>query len=121
MTITMDFLLEVDAKARFAAAHAVGKFLEEFVPTTEEERRRGEPMYPCGFSYVYIPVDGRSKTARVFKSAGFKRSDYEKAFVVNCPTGYMGQNMDVKEAGTIAYARVLTEHGIKCYVKTRMD
>lgn len=78
----------------------------------------------CGFAWVNVYVDGRSKAAKVFRQFGLK-SDYyggwqfwESAVV---PEHKYSQSMQRKEAACDAFAEVLRGYGVKAYAGSRMD
>jgi hypothetical protein len=54
------------------------------------------------------------------KQAGVKQ-DYTKAFQIYNPSGVNVQNVDVKEAGAEAAAKVFEAFGFKAYAGSRLD
>jgi hypothetical protein len=89
--------------------------------------KRGDG-YPCGFAWVtYYPVnkgntrDGREER-RLIESIGFRKDYTGKAYQLWNPSKNFAQNVDVKEAGAYAYAKVLeAEAGIRVSVGSRLD
>jgi hypothetical protein len=54
------------------------------------------------------------------KQAGIQQ-DYTKAFQIYNPGGLSVQNVDVKEAGAQAAAKVFESYGFKAYAGSRLD
>jgi len=83
--------------------------------------KHGDCWGACGFSWVHIHgVKGNSKLGRKLKAAEV-RQDYTRTFQVWNPGGYGGQNIEIKEAGAQAYAKVLKSYGFTAYAGSRMD
>lgn len=102
---------ELVQNARAAAAQAETDFLA----------RHGEPAY-CGFGWVEVYVDRtNSKEARELIATGFRKSYKPRCLTLWTPGAYHGQSMDVKEAGAHAFARVLSNSGLKAYACSRAD
>lgn len=92
----------------------------------------GEPMY-CGFAWVTVyPKFEHKGNTRLGKAERTQfntvmtalggRLDYTgKAYQIYNPSGWGGQSMDVKEAGAIAAAGVLTRYGFTAYMGSRAD
>lgn len=78
----------------------------------------------CGFAWVNVYVDGRSKVAKVMKEFGLK-SDYCGGYNFwsseVAPSAKYSQSMQRKEAACAAFAKVLRDYGFKAYVGSRMD
>lgn len=78
----------------------------------------------CGFAWVNVYVDGRSKVAKVMKEFGLKSDYYDgyqfSSYVV-APSGGGSQSMQRKEAACGAFAKVLRDYGFSAYVGSRMD
>ena len=72
----------------------------------------------CGFAGVVIKP-ARGKFVSYLKSLGKGHSHYYGGFYV--PVREFGQSMSRKEAYADAFAKVLTEEGMSCYVDSRMD
>ena len=85
------------------------------------EKLDGKDNYPCGFAWVNIyGIKGNTKLGRAMKQAGVKQ-DYTKAFQIYNPSGVNVQNVDVKEAGAEAAAKVFESFGFKAYANSRLD
>ena len=81
----------------------------------------GEPMY-CGFAWVDIyGIKGNTKLGKTLKAAGIERSDYKKCFSIWNPSEHGAQNIDTKEAGAIAAAKVFEKYGFRAYAGSRLD
>jgi hypothetical protein len=101
---------EIHQEALSAALSAEKQFIEQY----------GEPMY-CGFAWVKFYVDGRSSFAKELVAAGIAKKSWDKGYDIWNPTGTGSQSMDVREAGSAAYAAVWKSHGVKCYMESRAD
>lgn len=88
---------------------------------TAMSNKHGDVWGACGFSWCHIDgVKGNSKLGRKLKAAGV-RQDYTRSFQVWNPGDYGGQNIEIKEAGAQAYAKVLKSYGFTAYAGSRMD
>ena len=72
----------------------------------------------CGFAGVVIKP-ARGKFVSYLKSLGKGHSHYYGGFYV--PVREFGQSMSRKEAYADAFAKVLTEEGMRCYADSRID
>ena len=76
----------------------------------------------CGFAWLNVYTDGRSKVGRVLKKAGFEKAYGEKGLQMWNPSGHFTQSLTAKEYGARAMAEVLkTRLGVEAYAGTRMD
>ena len=79
----------------------------------------------CGFAWVNVYVDGRSKVAKDLKQFGAKKDDYQGGYMFwssdVAPSARSSQSMQRKEAACGAFAKVLRDYGFKAYVGSRMD
>ncbi len=81
----------------------------------------GRDQFACGFAWVNIyGVKGNTKLGKMLKEAGV-RQDYTKAFQIWNPSGLPVQNVDCKEAGAEAAARVFQKYGFEAYAGSRLD
>jgi hypothetical protein len=81
----------------------------------------GRDQYACGFAWVNIHgIKGNTKLGRKLKEAGI-RQDYTKAFQIWNPSGHNAQNVDTKEAGAEAAAKVFQKYGFEAYAGSRLD
>ncbi len=72
----------------------------------------------CGFAGVVIKP-ARGKFVSYLKSLGMGYKHYYGGWYVSVRE--FGQSMTRKEAYADAFAKVLTEEGVRCYVDSRMD
>lgn len=72
----------------------------------------------CGFAWVSIK--GNTKFGRWASQQGLTLKDYPSGLLIRLEGNY-NQSMQRKEAHARAMVKVLREHGIDCYVKSRMD
>lgn len=83
--------------------------------------KHGEPAY-CGFGWVEVYVERtNSKEAKALLAVGFRKSYKPKCLTLWTTGAYHGQSMDVKEAGSDAYAKVLKNYGFRAYACSRAD
>lgn len=83
--------------------------------------KNGEPAY-CGFGWVDIFVDRtNSKEAKALIAVGFRKSYQAKTLNMWTCGNYHGQSMDVKEAGSYAFAKVFQKYGFRAYAGSRAD
>ena len=72
----------------------------------------------CGFAGVVIKP-ARGKFVSYLKSIGIGKKHYYGGYYVSVRE--FGQSLARKEAYAEAYAKVLSEEGMRCYVDSRMD
>ena len=72
----------------------------------------------CGFAGVVIKP-ARGKFVSYLKSLGMGHKHYYGGYYV--PVIEFGQSLARKEAYAEAYAKILSEEGMRCYVDSRMD
>jgi len=81
----------------------------------------GRDQYACGFAWVNIHgIKGNTKLGKRLKEAGVKQ-DYTKAFSIWNPSGLPVQNIDCKEVGAQAAAKVFQKYGFQAYAGSRLD
>jgi hypothetical protein len=86
-----------------------------------QTKLNGQDAYACGFAWVNIyGIKGNTKLGRKLKEAGV-RQDYTKAFQIWNPSGHNAQNVDTKEAGAEAAAKVFQKYGFEAYAGSRLD
>jgi pantothenate kinase type III len=82
----------------------------------------GGDRFMCGFAWVDIyGIRANSKLGKQLESFGIKKDSWKKAFSVWDPAGLPVQNIDIKEAGADAFARVLESYGFTAYAGSRLD
>lgn len=72
----------------------------------------------CGFAGVVIKP-ARGKFVSYLRSIGIGHKHYYGGYYV--PVREFGQSLARKEAYAEAYAKILSEEGMSCYVDSRMD
>jgi hypothetical protein len=75
----------------------------------------------CGFAWVEVYVDGRSRKAKELKAAGFGSGWLPRQLTLWSPAQAPVQNIDVHEAGAQAAAKVLKDNGIEAFARSRLD
>lgn len=86
-----------------------------------QTKLNGQDAYACGFAWVNIHgIRGNTKLGKRLKEAGI-RQDYTKAFQIWNPSGHNAQNVDTKEAGAEAAAKVFQKYGFEAYAGSRLD
>jgi hypothetical protein len=76
----------------------------------------------CGFAWVTVYTDGRSRVGRALMKAGFRKNHGEKGIQMWNPSGHRTQSLGAKEYGAEAMARVLAGRlGVTVYANSRMD
>ena len=87
----------------------------------------GKDMYACGFAWVTIYPEHKGNTKqgraerKTLEEMGFRKDWTGKAYEYWNPSGWHGQNVDVKEAGARAAALVLRKYGFTAYAGSRLD
>ena len=113
MEYTQEQVNEIVAEAKGAAYQAASKFFQE--------RLGGRDQYACGFAWVDIfGVKGNTKLGKMLKAAGMDKS-YRGTFQIWDPSGIGCQNIDTKEVGADAAAKVFERYGFKAYSGSRLD
>ena len=112
-TFTQQEVNAIVAEAKQAAFAAADKFFKE--------RLGGQDQYACGFAWTNIyGVKGNTRLGKMLKAAGVTQ-DYTKAFQLWNPSGLHCQNIDTKEVGAEAAAKVFQKYGFKSYAGSRLD
>jgi hypothetical protein len=113
MNYTKEQVVAIVAEAQEAAREAADKFFQE--------KLGGVDQFACGFAWVNIyGIKGNTKMGKILKAAGIKQ-DYTKAFSIWNPSGHNAQNIDTKEAGAYAAAKVFEKYGFTAYAGSRLD
>lgn len=81
--------------------------------------KHGEDNF-CGFAWVEIP-NGRSPFVNWCKKNSVGSKHWQKGWQIWRCTNNMTQCMNVLEAGAMAFAKKLEEHGISAYMNSRAD
>jgi len=91
------------------------------------EKLGGVDAYACGFAWVTIYPEHKGNTKagkeerKVIEAMGFRKDWTGKAYEIWNPSGHGCQNVDTKEAGAVAAAKVLKKYGFKAYAGSRLD
>ncbi len=113
MDYTKEQIEAILVEAKQAARDAAEKFFQE--------KLGGQDQYACGFAWVNIyGVKGNTRLGKALKAAGI-RQDYSKAFNIWNPSEMPVQNIDTKEAGAEAAAKVFEKYGFTAYAGSRLD
>ena len=116
MNYTVNDLKVILAKAEQAAKNASEQVYNKYGT---------DHIGACGFAWVDIhayegvPIKGNTKAGKALKAAGIEQN-WNRVFSQWC-NWYSGQNIDIKEAGARAYARVLEGYGFTAYAGSRLD
>ena len=112
-TLTLEQVQNIVAEAKSEARKAADAFFQT--------RLNGVDQYACGFAWVSIHgVKGNTKLGKMLKAAGV-RQDYQKVFQIWNPSEHNAQNVDTKEAGAEAAAKVFEKYGFTAYAGSRLD
>ena len=113
LNYTVEEIRNIVTEARTEARKAADTFFQT--------QLGGQDQYACGFAWVDIyGIKGNTKLGRAMKEAGI-RQDYTKAFSIWNPSGLPVQNIDCKEVGAEAAAKVFTKYGFQAYAGSRLD
>lgn len=75
----------------------------------------------CGFAWVYVAADGRSKLSKSLKAFGFAAHWQPGGVYWWSPGDYRGQGVDGHYVGACAAAAILRSHGIDAHPESRLD
>jgi hypothetical protein len=113
MEYTVEQIKDIVAEAKQAAREAADKFFQE--------KLGGVDRYSCGFAWVDIlGVKGNTRLGKTLKAAGITQN-YSKTFSIWNPSEHGAQNVDTKEAGAYAAAKVFEKYGFQAYAGSRLD
>ena len=106
------------------------KMLDAAIDTTDayiKDVLKGEDAFACGFAWVNIDprfkgntLSGRMERKRI-RELGFELDYTGKTFSLWNPSKSYFQNIDCKEAGARAAAKVLESVGFEAYANSRLD
>ena len=114
MEYTVDQVKAIVAEAKTEARRAADHYFQV--------QLNGVDQYACGFAWVNIyGIKGNTKLGKTLKAAGIERSDYKKCFSIWNPSEHGAQNIDTKEAGAVAAAKVFEKYGFRAYAGSRLD
>ena len=96
-------------------------FAEARKATNEYVKANGDNWWPCGFAWVTVKP-ATSRVAKILKDRYQASKAYGGGIQIWNPSGHMTQQMDAKQAGARAFAKVLKDQlNINCYAECRMD
>ena len=114
MEYTVEQIRNIVAEAKLEASKAADEFFQT--------KLNGQDQYSCGFAWVDIyGIKGNTRLGKAMKAAGIERSDYKKCFSIWNPSEHNAQNIDTKEAGAYAAAKVFEKYGFRAYAGSRLD
>ena len=114
MEYTVEQIKDIVAEAKLEARKAADAYFQTNLG--------GVDQYACGFAWVDIyGIKGNTKLGKTLKAAGIERSDYKKCFSIWNPSEHGAQNIDTKEAGAVAAAKVFEKYGFRAYAGSRLD
>lgn len=112
-TVTPEMVPQIVQEARDAARAAAEKFFRDHLG--------GQDQYACGFAWVNIyGVKGNTKIGRALAKEGITKA-YGGGLQMWNPSGLPVQNIDCKEEGAFAAARVFEKYGFRAYSGSRLD
>lgn len=114
MEYTQTQINDIVAEARTEARRAADEYFQT--------KLGGQDQFACGFAWVDIyGVKGNTRLGKMLKAAGVERSDYKKCFSLWNPSEHGAQNVDTKEAGAYAAAKIFEKYGFRAYAGSRLD
>ena len=111
-TVSPEQVPQIVAEAQEAARVAANQFFQE--------RLGGQDQYACGFAWVTIYEKGSTRLGRALLKNGFQKA-YSGGLQMWNPAGIGCQNIDTKEEGARAAARVFERYGFRAYAGSRLD
>jgi hypothetical protein len=113
MEYTVEQVKDIVAEAKAEARKAADAYFQKELG--------GVDQYACGFAWVEIfGIKGNTKLGKTLKAAGIEQN-YTKAFSLWNPSEHGAQNIDTKEAGASAAAKVFEKYGFRAYSCSRLD
>ena len=114
LNYTVEQVKDIVAEAKAEAKKAADAFFQT--------QLNGQDQYACGFAWVDIyGIKGNTKMGKILKAAGIERSDWKKCYSIWNPSEHGCQNIDTKEAGAYAAAKVFEKYGFTAYAGSRLD
>jgi hypothetical protein len=102
-----------------AAAVATDRYIENVL--------KGEDAFSCGFAWVTVQPKHKGNTKlgreerKVLRALGLEKDWTEKRFQWWNPSKTYFQNIDCKEEGAKAAAKVLKSYGLDAWANSRLD
>lgn len=112
-TLTQAQITDIVSEACKEARQAAEKYFQE--------QLGGVDRYACGFAWVVLQgIKGNTKLGKMLKAAGVKQN-WAREFEIWNPSGMGCQNVDTKEAGADAAAKVFRKYGFDAHAQSRLD
>ena len=113
MNYTAEQIKDIVVEAKTAANYKAKEYINDVL--------KGEDNFPCGFAWVEIyGIKGNTRLGKQMKAAGLEKS-YNGSYNIWNPSNVNFQNVDCKEAGAQAAAKILEKYGFKAYAGSRLD
>tara|TARA_R100000234_G_C5003325_1_gene181359 strand:- start:1664 stop:2023 length:360 start_codon:yes stop_codon:yes gene_type:complete len=119
MRVTLENAKRVRLEAFAAAVVATQKYIDEVL--------KGEDAYTCGFAWVTVDPKHKGNTKegrqerKIFAALDLQKDWTEKRFQWWNPSKCYFQNIDCKEQGALAAAKVLKSYGLDAWMGSRLD
>ena len=119
MRVTLENAKQVRLEAFSAAVVATQKYIDEVL--------KGEDAYTCGFAWVKVKPQHKGNTKegrqerKIFAALDLQKDWTEKRFQWWNPSKSYFQNIDCKEQGALAAAKVLKSYGLDAWMGSRLD
>lgn len=99
---------------------------DALVAMNEASKTPEQHWYPCGFAWAYVKIRKNHKLAQTLRDIGYRWDDFRKHYYFSMSQEFvkfseMSQSMDYRARCLNAYAQVMRDNGIPCYVETRID
>jgi hypothetical protein len=104
----------IHQEASEAAYAAASKFFNE--------QLGGEDRLAFGFAWVEVPgAKGNTRLGKKLAELGFRKNYGSRGMMLWNPSDHYAQNVNTKFHGAVAYARVLSAHGIEAVAMDQLD
>jgi len=119
MRVTLENAKQVRLEAFAAAAVSTQNYIDEVL--------KGEDAYSCGFAWVTVQPKHKGNTKegrqerKIFAALDLQKDWTDKRFQWWNPSKSYFQNIDCKEQGAIAAAKVLKAYGLDAWMESRLD
>jgi hypothetical protein len=117
--LSIDTAKEVREEALVAAVSATEKYIQNVL--------KGEDAFACGFAWVTVQPKHKGNTKlgreerKVLRALGLELDWTHKRFWWSNPSDSYFQNIDCKEQGARAAAKVLQSYGLDAWAGSRLD
>lgn len=119
MKVTLENAKQVRLEAFAAAAVSTQNYIDEVL--------KGEDSGSCGFAWVKVKPQHKGNTKegrqerKIFAALDLQKDWTDKIFQWWNPSKSYFQNIDCKEQGARAAARVLRAYGLDAWMESRLD